>query len=175
VRGAVDICTTSRLRLRTAVASDCGFYHALVNDPLFVEHIGDRAIRSEDAARDALLDGPIAMQRERGHSLYVVERKDGGIPVGMCGLIRRASLPEIDIGYAFLPAGRGQGFALEAARAVLDYAPTLGVASVLAITSPANRASNGLLQRLGMRFEALVHLAPDYAGSNLYSIQLPCH
>jgi len=166
------ICTTARLRLRTAVPSDHAFYHALVNDPLFVEHIGDRGIRTLADAERALVDGTIAMQRERGHSLYVVERKDDGVPVGMCGLIRRDSLPDVDIGYAFLPVGRGLGYGLEAARAVLAHAPAVGVTRLLAIAAPTNYASNLLLQRLGMRFERFVRLPPDNRGSNLYSIEL---
>jgi len=166
------ICTTARLRLRTAVPADAAFYHALVNDPLFVQHIGERGVHTLDDARHALANGPIAMQRERGHSLYVVELKEDGTPVGMCGLIRRESLPEVDIGYAFLPAGRGQGYALEAARAVLAHAPQVGVTRLLAITSPVNYGSIILLQRLGMRFERFLRLPPDGVGSNLYSIQL---
>jgi RimJ/RimL family protein N-acetyltransferase len=172
LEAAGTVCTTSRLRLRTAHPSDSRFYHALLNDPLFIQHIGDRGVRSLDDAHQALLDGPIAMQRERGHSLYVVELQGSGAPIGMCGLIRREVLPDVDIGYAFLPAGRGQGYALEAARAVLGHAHTLGLARVLAITSPLNTASNSLLLKLGMRFERYVHLSPDGSGSNLYSVDL---
>jgi RimJ/RimL family protein N-acetyltransferase len=167
-----EVCATARLRLRTAMPSDSPFYLALLNDPLFIEQIGDRKIRTLRDARRSLVDGTIAMQRERGHSLYVVEQKDDGTPVGMCGLIRRDSLPDVDIGYAFLPIGRGRGYALEAGRAVLAHAPAVGVTRVLAITSPFNYASNMLLQRLGLRFERFVRLPPDGVGSNLYSIEL---
>jgi RimJ/RimL family protein N-acetyltransferase len=169
---SVTICSTARLRLRVATPSDSFFYHALVNDPQFLEHIGDRGIRTLADAERSLIEGTIAMQHERGHSLYVVERKEDGVPIGMCGLIRRASLPETDLGYAFLPVGRGQGFALEAARAVLALAPTLGLRRLLAIAAPANLASNRLLLKLGMRFERFVRLPPEGAGSNLYSIEL---
>jgi RimJ/RimL family protein N-acetyltransferase len=168
----VHILATARLNLRTAEPGDAGFYLALVNDPAFVEHIGDRGIRTPDDAREALLAGPIAMQEERGHSLYVVELKDGGIPIGMSGLIKRDSLDHVDIGYAFLPAWRGQGYAYEAGVAVLAFAPSLGLRRVLAITSPNNIASNFLLRKMGMRFERFLHLAPDDAGTNLYSIDL---
>jgi RimJ/RimL family protein N-acetyltransferase len=166
------IAETARLRLRTARPDDTAFYHALVNDPVFIEHIGDRGIRTLEDARQALLAGPIAMQEVRGHSLYVVELKDGMTPIGMCGLIKRDTLDEIDIGYAYLPDWRGQGYAFEAARAVLDYAPALGVRRLLAITSPNNLASNGLLRKLGMSFVHFTHLVPEDAGSNLYSLEL---
>jgi RimJ/RimL family protein N-acetyltransferase len=173
----VKITETARLIVRTATPDDAAFYHALVNDPAFIEHIGDKGIRSEDEARTALLTGPIAMQEERGHSLYVVELKghpiaDAHVPIGMCGLIKRDILAHIDIGYAYLPDWRGQGYAYEAAQAVLAHAPTLGIARLLAIVSPANAASNGLLRKLGMRFERFAQLVPDGPGSNVYSIEL---
>lgn len=176
----MHILATERLNLRTVDAGDAAFYLALLNDPAFVEQLGDRGLRTLDDACVALLDGPVAMQEERGHSLYVVELKDalkdeskaGGTPIGMCGLIKRASLDGVDLGYAFLPAWRGQGYAYEAGAGVLALAPSLGLRRVLAITSPNNIASNYLLRKLGMRFERFVHLAPDDAGTNLYSIEL---
>ena len=166
----VDILATPRLRLRTADRDDADFYLALVNDPGFLEHIGDRGIRTREDAVQALLEGPIAMQEMRGHSLYVVELKDSGEPIGMCGLIKRETLDGVDIGYAYLARYCGRGYAYEAGMAVLALAPALGLKRVLAITSPNNLASNGLLRKMGMRFERFVHLVPGDAGSNLYSL-----
>jgi RimJ/RimL family protein N-acetyltransferase len=165
-----DVLATARLRLRTAHPDDADFYLALVNDPGFLEHIGDRGIRTREDALQALLDGPIAMQEMRGHSLYVVELKETGVPVGMCGLIKRETLDGVDIGYAYLAPHCGRGYAYEAGMAVLAHAPALGLKRVLAITSPNNLASNGLLRKMGMRFERFVHLVPGDAGSNLYSL-----
>lgn len=171
----MDILATPRLRLRTAVPEDHGFYLALVNDPAFIEHIGDRGIRTLEEARQSLIDGPIAMQALRGHSLYVVELLESGAPIGMCGLIKRDTLDGVDIGYAYLPGYRGQGYAYEAGLAVLNHARTLGLARVLAIVSPANIASNRLLLKMGMRFEEFLHLTSDGPGTNLYSIDLGGH
>jgi RimJ/RimL family protein N-acetyltransferase len=169
---AVEILATPRLRLRTVQLEDADFYLALVNDPGFLEHIGDRGIRTRDDAVQALLDGPIAMQAARGHSLYVVELKGSGTPVGMCGLIKRETLDGADIGYAYLAPYCGRGYAYEAGMAVLALAPALGLPRVLAITSPGNVASNSLLRKMGMRFERFVHLVPGDAGTNLYSIDI---
>lgn len=168
----MHILATERLNLRTVEPGDAAFYLELVNDPAFVEHIGDRGIHTLDDAEEALVLGPIAMQELRGHSLYVAALKDNDVPIGMCGLIKRESLDGVDIGYAFLPQYRGQGYACEAGRAVLAYAPSLGIRRVLAITSPNNIASNYLLRKMGMRFERFVHLVPEDAGTNLYSIEL---
>ena len=93
-----QILATPRLRLRTAHPDDADFYLALVNDPGFLEHIGDRGIRTREDALQALLDGPIAMQETHGHSLYVVELKGSGTLIGMCGLIKRETLDGVDIG-----------------------------------------------------------------------------
>jgi RimJ/RimL family protein N-acetyltransferase len=168
----VQLLATARLTLRTVEAGDAAFYLALLNDPAFVEQLGDRGLRTLEDAQEALLAGPIAMQEARGHSLYVVALRDTHVPIGMCGLIKRDSLDGVDIGYAFLPAWRGQGYAFEAGMAVLGFAPSLGLRRVLAITSPNNIASNYLLRKMGMRFERFVHLAPGDAGTNLYAIDL---
>jgi RimJ/RimL family protein N-acetyltransferase len=168
----MKILETERLRLRTVTAGDAPFYLELVNDPAFIEHIGDRGIRTLDDASRAIAEGPAAMQEERGHALYVVELREENVAIGMCGLIKRDTLDDVDIGYAFLPAWRGQGYAYESARAVLAYAPTLGISRVVAITSPENIASNQLLQKLGLRFQYFTQLTPEGPGSNLYLVEL---
>jgi RimJ/RimL family protein N-acetyltransferase len=168
----MKILETERLRLRTVTAGDAPFYLELVNDPAFIEHIGDRGIRTLDDASRAIAEGPAAMQEERGHALYVVELREEKVAIGMCGLIKRDTLDDVDIGYAFLPAWRGQGYAYESARAVLAYAPTLGISRVVAITSPENIASNQLLQKLGLRFQYFTQLTPEGPGSNLYMVEL---
>jgi RimJ/RimL family protein N-acetyltransferase len=164
----MDIAATERLRLRTMTVGDAAFYLALVNDPAFLEHIGDRGIRTLDEARRAVATGPVAMQETLGHSLYLVELKDGGSAIGMCGLIKREALGEVDIGYAFLPAYRGRGYAFEAGIAVLAHARTLGLTRIAGITPPGNLASNRLLQKLGLRFQYFSYLAPNEPGTNLY-------
>jgi RimJ/RimL family protein N-acetyltransferase len=166
----MDIAETERLRLRTITLDDAdtAFHLALLNDPAFIEHIGDRGVRTLDESRQYIADGPLAMQERYGHSMYVVELKDSGTPIGMCGLIKRDTLVDVDIGYAFLPEYRGQGYAYEAARATLGHALSLGITRLAGITSPANTASNQLLCKLGLRFKCLTHLTPDDPGTNLY-------
>ncbi|MFL6674862.1 MAG: GNAT family N-acetyltransferase [Massilia sp.] len=169
------ILETQRLRLRPITLEDSPFYLELVNDRDFIEHIGDRGIRTLEHARRAVAEGPAAMQEARGHSLYMVELREGAVPIGMCGLIKRDTLDDVDIGYAFLPRYRGHGYAFEAGRAVLDYAPTIGITRIAAITSPNNIASNQLLLKLGLRFQHFTYLTPEDAGTNLYLCELPAH
>lgn len=168
-----EVLRTERLRLRLAHPNDAAFYLELVNDPDFIAHIGDRGLRSIEAAAKAIEEGPVAMQRARGHSLYVVELREEGIPIGLSGLIKRDTLEHVDLGYAFLPRHRGRGYAVEAARAVAAHAHSLGIARLAAIVSPGNTASSALLRKLGMRFERHAELAPGQPGVDVYLMDLP--
>lgn len=166
------ILKTERLALRTIETTDAPFYLNLVNTEQFITNIGDRGIRTLQAAREAIASGPMAMQATLGHSIYLVELKDSGVAIGMCGLIKRDTLDCVDLGYAFLPPYFGQGYGYEAAQAVVNHARgALGMQRLLAITSPANIASSGLLEKLGMRFEKLLYLKPDDP-TRLFSINL---
>ena len=147
---------SDRLRLRELRATDAGFMLALLNDPDFITHIGDRGVRTEAQALAHLEAGPLAGYREHGHHLWLVEARPGGEATGVCGLIRRDSLPHPDIGYAFLPAWRGRGLAAEAGRLVLAHGlQTLRLPRILAIVNESNTASRRLLESLGMRNEGL--------------------
>lgn len=169
----MKIAETARLILRTATVDDAPFYLALLNDPGFIAHIADRHVRTVAAARQALLDGPLAMQNALGHSMYVVELKDGATPIGMSGLIKRAALPDVDIGYAFLGTYHGRGYAFEAARAVLHHAHLLGIARIMAITSMNNVASIALLEKCGLQYLGVQTILPYTTESNVYAGDLP--
>ena len=122
----------------------------LVNDPQWIEFIGDRNVRSEDEAWAYLEKGVLASYERNGFGLYLVERKADRAALGMCGLVKRDTLPHEDLGFAFLPRFRGQGYALEAAAGTLRHArDVLGFRRLLAIATPANVRSAHLLQKLG--------------------------
>ena len=168
----MKILDTERLILRTITADDAAFYYELVNDPTWLEHIGDKGIRSVEQARAAIIDGPCVMQARLGHSLYVMERRSDGRPLGLCGLIKRDSLPDVDIGYAIRPAYFGQGYTYEAAATVVAYARgQMGMKRLLGITSPANTSSIKLLEKLGMGFVEFQMLPPDSRPTNIYRIE----
>ena len=164
------ILHTQRLALRTIEQDDAPFYLKLVNTPQFIANIGDRGIRTLKAARAAIASGPVAMQAALGHSIYLVELKPGGKAIGMCGLIKRDSLDEVDLGYAFLPLYFGQGYAYEAAMGVVTHARQLGIGRLLALVTPGNSASAALLDKIGMQRQALVHLNPQDSGTWLYAL-----
>lgn len=148
------VLETERLQLAHLQPADADFIVELLNDRDWLRYIGDRGVRTREDALAYIANGPGAMIARHGHGLYRVDRRSDGRAIGICGLLKRDSLPDIDLGYAFLPAFRGQGYALEAARACLDEAANrLQAPRVLAITSPANAASARVLERLGMRLD----------------------
>lgn len=169
----MKILDTARLSLRTITPDDAAFYYELVNDPSWIQHIGDKGIRNIEQARTAIIEGPCLMQQRLGHSLYVMERKLDRQPLGLCGLIKRDSLPAVDIGYAIRPAYFGQGYTYEAAAAVVAYArDVLGMKQLMGITNPANTVSINLLAKLGLCFVEHKPLPPDNRPTNIYSRDL---
>lgn len=163
---------TDRLILREFAVEDAPFILALLNDPDWLRHIGDRNVRTLADAETFITDRLMAHYRERGFGFWLVVSKDSGASAGMCGLVKRDGLDDVDVGYAFLPAYRGQGFAFEAAQASLAYArDRLGLKRVVAITGQDNVASARLLERLGLRFEGLKQVKPYDGPSRLFAIE----
>jgi RimJ/RimL family protein N-acetyltransferase len=158
----VNILDTERLRLRQLNAGDAAFILELLNDPSFLRNIGDRGVRTLADAVQYILQGPIDSYARHGYGLWLVELKDAGTPAGICGLVKRDTLPDADIGYAFLPRFRSRGYARESAAAVLSYAfGALGLRRVLAITNPDNAGSVKVLEKIGLKFDRLVRLSDD--------------
>jgi RimJ/RimL family protein N-acetyltransferase len=130
-----------------------------LNDPEWLRFIGDRGVRTLEGAREYILKSLVALYERFGFGLYLVELKAGGAPAGVCGLIKRDSLEDVDIGFAFLPQYRGQGYAYESAAAVMAYGKEkLGFKRIVAITSPDNDDSARLLEKLGFKFERVITL-----------------
>ncbi len=117
----MKILETERLVLRRLTAGDAAFILELLNEPAFLENIGDRGARTLADARRYIARGPVASYRKFGFGLYLVELKDSGTPVGICGLLKRESLEDVDIGFAFLRRYWSQGYARESAAAVMHY------------------------------------------------------
>jgi len=152
---------TERLRLRP-LRDDDGDAAAmleLLNEPGFHRHIGDRGIRTLEQARDCIRNGPMVSYARHGYGMYAVERRSDGAWLGNAGLVHRAALPHADVGYALLERHAGQGYALEAARAVLAHARNaLGLDTLCAIVAPGNARSVALLEKLGFRADGTVRL-----------------
>jgi RimJ/RimL family protein N-acetyltransferase len=161
------IAETERLVLRELAAHDAPFILELLNEPSFIRFIGDKGVRTIDDAVTYIMTGPVASYQVNGHGLYHVGLKENGASIGISGLVKRPALEHPDIGFAFLPAYWSQGYALEAARAVMDLADNvLHLPTVLAIASPDNESSARLLNRVGLAFAELISTTggePDVA------------
>lgn len=152
---------TARLEFRELVAGDAAFLLRLMTDPSYIANIGDRGLRTVDEAAAFLESGPRAHYAQQGFGLWRLGLHDG-TPIGICGLIRRAVLADVDIGYALLPEFTGMGHAREAARGTLDFArDVLGLARLVAVVNPDNARSLRLLADLGFAHEGMVRLAPE--------------
>jgi RimJ/RimL family protein N-acetyltransferase len=167
------VLETERLMLRRFDLGDAEFILGLLNEPSFLRYIGDKGVRTIEGARAYLQEGPIASYARFGFGLYLTLQKSDRTPIGMCGLLKRDALPDVDIGFAFLPRFWRRGFGLESARAVVEYGRTnLGLSRLLAVTSVDNHDSIRLLERLGLRFERLVRLSESGEELNLMARDL---
>jgi len=155
------ILETDRLRLRwfTGTDTDADFLRALLNDPGWLANIGPRNVRTRRQALAWIATRHTAPYGRLGFGFWGVERKSDGRLIGMCGLIKRDTLLEADVGYALMPEFRGQGYAREAAAACVRYAhDVLGLPEVWGITGPDNAPSAGVLQRIGLRDAGITRL-----------------
>ncbi len=166
----MKVIETERLILRCLGTDDAAFIFRLVNEPSWLQYIGDKGIRTLQDAENYIRSGPVEMYGRLGFGLYLVELRDGGEPLGICGLIKREALEFVDLGFAFLPDHWRKGYAYEAAAAALSYGRNvLGLARILAIVSPDNHPSSRLLEKLGFRFERMVALGSDKEELRLYA------
>lgn len=155
----MPILETRRLRLDELALDDAEFILGLLNEEPFVRYIGDKGVRTPTDARRYITTGPVASYERFGFGLYRVALAADGRPMGICGLLKRDVLEDPDLGFAFLQQYWSQGYAFESASAVLAHARgTLGLARILAITSPDNEPSIGLLDKLGFTFERMARL-----------------
>ena len=167
------VFTTKRLALHRFTLDDAPFAFELVNDPAFLRYIGDRGVRTMDDARAYLSNGPLASYERHGFGLFKVVRLATGEPVGMCGLLKRDTLDDVDVGYAFLPAFWSHGYAIEAVAGTLDYArKTQQLTRVVAIVQPDNAASIRVLERAGFAFERTIQMSSDAKPLQLFARKL---
>lgn len=149
-----SILETERLSLREFNTTDSTFIIQLLNSEGWLKFIGDRHIKTLEQAENYLTNGPMKSYSVNGFGLSMVELKNTHTPIGMCGLIKRDNLPDIDIGFAFLEEFMGNGYAFEIAQATINFAKeNLHKETILAITIPTNVRSINLLKKIGMKFE----------------------
>jgi ribosomal-protein-alanine N-acetyltransferase len=153
------VLTTTRLLLRQLGPGDAPFILRLLNEPSWLQNIGDKGVRTAADAQRYIETGPVEMYGRLGFGLYQVRLTASDEPIGMCGLLKRETLADVDLGFAFFPEFWGHGYAREAAAGVLcDARSRLGLARIVAITTPDNEASRRVLEKLEFELERSVHL-----------------
>ena len=164
------VSETARLRLRYLADEDAAFILELLNEPDFIRNIGDREVRTLDDARRYIQHGPVSSYSQHGFGLFLVELRDSGVPIGICGLLKRDYLADVDVGFALRESYRGKGYAFEAASAVLHLGhQVLGLGRIVAIVSPDNQASMSLLRRLGLEFERTLRIPEQSRDTQLFT------
>ena len=140
---------TARLTFREMTADDLDLMADLLGDPEVMAFYPAPKSRTECAEWIARMQ---ERYQEHGHGLWIIETHDGEF-VGDCGLTWQSAnhAPVLEVGYHVRRRMQRQGYATEAARACVElvareFAPTL----LTAIIHPANDASRGVAENLGM-------------------------
>ena len=153
---------TERLLIDKFSVEDSPFILALLNTPSWIQSIGNRGVQTLTSAQAYIVDGALNSYKQHGFGPYLVRLKIDGQPIGLCGLFKRDSLNDPDIGFAFLPDYTGKGYGFESATAVMHYArEVLGLTRIVGITLPTNQYSIRLLEKLGLRFERRISIRAD--------------
>ncbi len=153
----MNLLETERLTLRPITLADAPLLLGVMNDPAFIEHVADRGLRTTEDGERYIAEKMLPSFAQHGFGMYVVELKETGRTIGTCGLFKREEMEDVDIGYAFLREYWGQGFAYEAAAALLAHGrDVLRLPKIIAMTGPNNASSIKLLEKLGLRFERMI-------------------
>jgi RimJ/RimL family protein N-acetyltransferase len=164
---------SSRLLLREATAEDAAFLLELMNEPPYIDNIGDRGVRTVADALRYIEEKYAASYVRHGFGIYVVEMRGESCPIGICGLVKRDTLDWPDLGFAYLQRYWSRGFAAEAASATLEHARrALALSRVYGVVSPKNARSIRLLERLGFRRVRSVELPGHASKADLYETRL---
>lgn len=151
------ILETDRLLLRQPTMEDASFMLRLVNEPTWLQYIGDRNVHSLEDAKQYLFNGSIKSFTENNFGFGIVVLKESGDLLGMCGLLKRDFLEDVDLGFAFFPEYTRKGYAYEAAAATVIHArDVLGIKSLAAIATQDNLSSIKLLKKLGFEIDGTV-------------------
>ncbi|MFK8009343.1 MAG: GNAT family N-acetyltransferase [Saprospiraceae bacterium] len=151
------IITTKRLYLREANLDDAKFIFELLNSKGWIDNIGDRGIRTIEDAQQYINNKLIPDYGKNNIAMFIMERKEDGVSIGTCGLIKRPQLEDVDIGFAILEEFGKKGYAYEAASATLRMAvEEIKITRIVGITTLDNKDSQRLLEKIGLAFEKMI-------------------
>ena len=160
VRAPPSVIESARLKLRELTFQDAPFILELLNEAGFLRFIGDKGVRSLNDAREYIAKGPVDSYRRHGFGLYLTSLRNSGVPIGICGLVKREALHDVDVGFAFMARYWGQGYAAESAAAVVTYGnKVLGIVRIVAISAQDNFGSIAVLRKIGLVVEGEITLS----------------
>ncbi len=163
-----------RLLFAPLSLADSDFIVTLLGDADFRRYIGDRGVQHAGDVEAYLREGPWRCYAEHRFGLLKLTERMSGQPIGIAGLLRRASLSDVDLGYALLPAFRRRGYASEACQALLRLAANdFALTRLVAIVSPGNTRSIATLQRSGFVYERMIRMPEVVEELRLYGCELP--
>ena len=149
------ISETQRLIITKVDLQDAPFFFELMNTPHWIKYIGDKKIKTVTHAKAHLKKGILKSYRKDGFGFYKVLLKSENLKtIGICGLVKRKELEDVDIGFGFLPDYEGKGFGYESSIEIMKLAQNkFKIKKVAAITSPKNVNSIKLLEKLGLTYK----------------------
>jgi RimJ/RimL family protein N-acetyltransferase len=151
-RRAAPELETERLRLRQFRDGDFATYQAWCANPDLMRYLGGRTFSTLEAWRHMAY--VLGHWQLRGYGYYAVEEKATGRLVGRVGFTDSEGWPGFELGWTLAPEARGQGYAREAARFLLDYAfERLERPHVMSLIHPDNAPSIRVAEYLGQRVE----------------------
>lgn len=162
---------TERLIMHLSNINDAEFFLELYNSPKFIEFIGDRNLRTKEDAENYIRERFIPHIEAHGFGNYTVQLKENGMKIGAVGIFKREGLEIPDIGFSFLDAYIGKGYAYESAKKLLEVAQShFGLAKVSAMTTDSNIASQKLIKRLGLSFKGYEKIPGDAENLRYYKL-----
>ncbi len=165
------IFQTERLSLHALTDDDAPWMFRLLNEPSFIQFIGDKGIKTLEDAKKYISERAAKSYEKWGYGLYGVKHKVSGEFIGICGLVKREALDDPDVGFAFFPEHWSQGYAVESATGALTFArDRLKLSRVLGVTALENQASIRVLEKIGLRFERLIRFGDHGPESRLFSV-----
>lgn len=169
----MQITETKNLILRLPEVTDAALVFKLFNQQDCLKYIGDKNVKNVKDAESYITEKFLSHYKVYGFCLYIVCQKQSNIAVGICGLIKREELEDIDIGFAILTKYQGKGYVTEAAMAVKNHAfDTLGLKRLVALTDKINHGSSRVLEKIGMTFEKYISLNNEEKEIKLYGLNL---
>lgn len=159
----MPIAETNRLFISKINLKDAKFFLELVNSPNWLKYIGDRNLKTVKDAKTYLQNGTLKSYKDFGFGFYKLQfREEDNKTIGVCGLIKREQMEDVDLGFALQPEYEGKGLGYEASVAVLKLAnEKFNLKKIVAITLPANASSIKLLGKLGFSYEKKVEPFED--------------